>query len=287
MPITVREFRMTDDLADYEIALTVGWAQKLVDFVPEDNRLKRVTDRLIADLRAVTFAATWPRFLPSAIVSFYDGYLNGKRDTTCVPDVVKQVNRRLIGDLANQLDPDSLAKVQAALLNIRINTHEIDKTSIELPVQDVWQSFLENVLFRHGVWGTQRICFAAAFSAYDNFLLGATRAAFRQPTYKRPREEPKVVGHLARFLNEQLAADCWTEHEIKVARFVRNAIAHTGGEEQSELRELKHHFPVDNKEIQVLAIHNNWLLRLIEDRVWRVAEAVIHLPEFQPKKKRD
>ncbi len=286
MSITVRKFRMTDDLKDYEIALTTGWAQKLVELVPSNNRLKKVTDRLIADLRAVTFAASWPRHLPGAIVNFYTGYMNGKRDTSNVPEVLKNLNRRLIGDLRDQIDPNSLAKVSAALLQMRIEVNEIQDTKIDLPLEVVWQSYLDDVSFRYGVWGTQRLCFSSAFSAYDNFLLGATRASLKQPTYKRPREEPAVIRDLANFLGDKLADLCWTEQQIKTARLIRNAIAHTGGEETNELRSLNHPFPVDDKEIQILAPHNTWLLRLIEDRVWQVAEVAVSLPGFELKKKR-
>jgi hypothetical protein len=120
-----------------------------------------------------------------------------------------------------------------------------------------------------------RVCYSGICHTYENFLRQAIGVAkgnkVRGDFTALAKEAEKLLG-------KPIADSCLRDLQVNIARLVRNALAHNGGEETSQLKAVKHGIPVEDGILQVMPLDTHRLFALLKDRAFRTAEAVVALP---------
>jgi hypothetical protein len=217
----------------------------------------------------------------SGLSAFANSFVNAKNEPTPTYRIADAMTRRLAAKVQSRLNLSAaaLADVQGACLEIQSEIAPAERATLTFSQDDVWARYMEEKGFQFGLWGTQRICFVAAYNAYDNFLTRCVSIALKQPTFRRKRDDV-----FAKAIEDNFGAKaldlCWRCTAIAVPREVRHALSHCGGRDTDKLRTLPHDFSIQNGVIQVLAAHNKKLLRVIEERAIYLTELSNSLPQF-------
>jgi hypothetical protein len=285
MPLDSRRFEIEPAWEDYRIALTRGWAKHLYSIMPRGNRLRPIAFDLVGDLRYISMTASLPSQLAMQLSAFAGGFAREDVTPSIAKTVADAIATRLAGRLAacGKLTESAMTEIRGECMMIR---QEVAAAASKTPVvttEAVWRDYLENKGFQFGVWGIQRICFAAAFNAYDNFLTRCVSVALGRPNFRRKSPE-KFEAALDHF-GTDAAKILWLDNAVEVPRMIRHSLSHCGGRETDELRQVNHGLPVHDGYIQITASHNAKLLRVIESRVLLIAGAAKTMPQFAPKPK--
>ncbi|WP_428307690.1 hypothetical protein [Lacipirellula sp.] len=268
-----RKIEIDPDWQDYEIQITPGWTRKVSDSTSRRNRLIPVFYDFAADLSGATMAASLPYLLTSNIVHYHKGYVQAKEEPTTsqrLADVVTLLLARKLRGRAN-LTADQLLEIQSACLEIQQEFKVAYAQTSGISHDYVWDGFMKEPRTHRMAWHSQQLCFVAAFSAFENFLVQSVAVAMKQPTFKKKRAEefPELRDAFGQAIYDQ----SWSDKYMASVRLARNAILHNGGRETDSLRTLGHGFLVKEKMLQIKASDNTRLLRHLEAS----AESIIHV----------
>ena len=161
--------------------------------------------------------------------------------------------------------------------------------------QLVWQKFMTLAKddgtpvaeFPMALWGAQQIGFGATYHAYENFLRTVIEMLEIQKYGKPANGKPyridynkgKVQNDLAGHLGRNISDRCIDDPEIKVAKEIRNALAHQGGYVEvsaDDPENFRGYFVIDNI-VQITATKNRELFLLLQDRAYLLAEAALNV----------
>lgn len=150
--------------------------------------------------------------------------------------------------------------------------------------QLIWDSFMDTknndgspvAEFPMAIWGSQQIGFGATYHAYENFLRTVIAKLLTIPDY-RINYRGKVQQDVTDLLGQSICDQCIDDTKIKLAKQIRNSLAHQGGyvEVDPTTPNKYHGFHVINNIIQVDATNNRDLFLLLQDRAYVFAEAAL------------
>ena len=135
--------------------------------------------------------------------------------------------------------------------------------------------------FQLAIWGSQRICFGAIYVAYEDFVRECIRLALGIAKYKPRGGITTIVADAARFFGQPLADDCLNAPEVWHSRLVRNALAHNGGKETDELKQVQHGIRVESGLLQIMAPDNRRLFNILKIRAYKLTEKAVLLPNMK------
>ncbi len=173
------------------------------------------------------------------------------------------------------------AEIHRAIYAYRIAEEETKRTfNSDL----IWNSFLDFkkddgspvVEFPMAVWGSQQIGFGATYHAYENFLRAVLVKLSGNLGY-RIKYDGKIQKDVANLLDKSISDQCIDDPKIKLAKEIRNSLAHEGGyvEVDPATPDQYHGFSVVNNIVQVQAHNNRELFLLLQDRAYIFAEAAL------------
>lgn len=173
------------------------------------------------------------------------------------------------------------AEIRRAIEAYRIAEKETRKT---FNSHLVWDSLLNLkkddgslvAEFPMAVWGSQQIGFGATYHAYENFVRTVLEKLSGKPGY-RIKYDGKVQKDIGMFLDKSISDQCIDDPKIKLAKEIRNSLAHQGGfvEVDPATPNQYHGFRVVNNIVQVEATNNRELFLLLQDRAYIFAEAAL------------
>jgi len=148
----------------------------------------------------------------------------------------------------------------------------------EMPIEPLWQEFLEQDAFRLSVWASQRVAYVAFYNAYEAFLVDCAKRALAVRSLRATSDEFKEA--LRTGFAKDISAPCWTHHEINNARLVRHALSHAGGRETSDLKKQKHSIRLLGGVLQIVPDDNHKMLKRLRAGVDVVVTVAVADPKF-------
>jgi len=160
---------------------------------------------------------------------------------------------------------------------------------------DCWDHYMQSYTFKTTLWSSQRICYAAIYHAYENFLTRCVEEALKIPNYRPKKRNLTPTEALAADLNDIMpgAGDhCLLKDErVDFGRRVRNSLAHNGGRSWPRIdvknAEHKtddgrvHKLTVWHGKIQVVPEDTRFLLDLLKQKAFWLAEKAKDHPKFR------
>ena len=118
---------------------------------------------------------------------------------------------RLVVEMGDSLTNMGRKKLQSALdrLDTKIRT-ALDDHRVEIDLNDMWSQYLTNDEMRFVLWGSQRLCYAAVYYAYEDFLTRCVGIAKNAPDYRMPRR-PDFTKDFGDAFGEPARDFCWSD----------------------------------------------------------------------------
>jgi hypothetical protein len=89
------------------------------------------------------------------------------------------------------------------------------------------------------------------------------------------------VADAGQHFGPQIADDCLNSSDVKIARLVRNSLAHNGGKETDDLKKVKHGILVEDDVFQIMAPDTRRLFYVLKERAYKLVEKAVTLPNMQ------
>lgn len=129
----------------------------------------------------------------------------------------------------------------------------------------IWNEDCKEMEFRFAIIGSQRCVFGSLYHYYENFLRQIIGVLKGDPDYKIPRRK-EFIADVRQYLGDEVAEKCVIDHDVNLARLVRNSLAHTGGHVTQELKDANHPFPVVDGRIQIMAAFTKQSFEILKRR---------------------
>jgi hypothetical protein len=204
---------------------------------------------------------------------FVDGFTKTRK--TFADDYVARVTTSLTSRV--HFTKNKKVQVEEAMHNMKVNSqNELDRYNSEnhFSANGYWDSIISKFPFRVAVWGLQRLCFTGIYYAYEDYLKHLCRIVSKDHGLWFGRAD--LAGDLiASHLGELVKLECWTDDRIDTCRLIRNALAHSGGIETTELAKKNHGLAIldverdgmpTRREIQIMPSDNRQLFGYITSR---------------------
>jgi hypothetical protein len=156
-------------------------------------------------------------------------------------------------------------KLMSELRQISEEVRAEDERPPAVETEMAWRTMLRQTEFQLSIWGSQRLCYAAVYYAYEDFLVRCYRLTAGQPDYR-------VGKGFSWDFRDQFSAtlrdSCWSDPKINVARLTRHALVHNGGRLTSDLKKLNNHgLKLHGENIQAFPAFTKGLYELLKNRV--------------------
>ncbi len=281
MDDSIRQLHTEIEISAYEGYLPEDWGEKTLAAVSKGS----VLEQLLLDLGLLWRTASYTAQMPAtsiramhaaavgrgnyvttdrSIVNYTDAIL--AKLSQRVPDLVENrtLRAQLVGALASIADEfrDKLASVKE-----------------EYPIEPIWTDFLQQLPFRLSLWSSQRLAFVAFYNAYEAFLVHCLKIGIGLPQL-RSTDKKAFNEALRTSLGRDIAAPCWSHHEINIARLVRHALSHAGGRETEDLKKQPHGIKLIDGVLQIVPNDIHKMFRRLRLAVDELIAAAAGNPRF-------
>jgi hypothetical protein len=239
-----------------------------------DETTKRFPDlaRIFLDLAMSWRGASNTQYLPAHTVHLLEIFANNHDPYG--KEFQEEFIARLMCRIGNDLSNMKRKQVRNAAGDVFDEIRQ-EMANVVLDGGTFWNNdFVANQEIRLAIIGTQRMCYAAIYYAYENFVLQIYQLVSASPNY-RIRDAKSFSKDFAGTFGAGLRTFCWSAPAIRIAGLVRNALVHNGGRMTDQLRNEEHDFEVVDGEIQVLPGHTKALHDLLKERVPRLVNETI------------
>lgn len=276
-----RNVYVTTALDAYRNFLSDDWGERLDELTADKAKLSEIVFDLMLDWRAAAYTASLPVSILEHMKAFHDGFVNTGELNTTLLHLAQLIPGRLAQELPQlTLDPSALRYLQEKIVDLGAKIEGArDKSQCEFPLEETWQSYLEEHAYQLSLWGSQRICFVSIYNSYENFLVRAVCIAQSIPDCRSNDKEFKE--YLVESFGRPLRDKCWTNNNVNIARLARHALSHAGGRVTAKLAKQHHGFVVRDGRIQVTPEKTRALFLLLRDCVYSLAEKAVTMPEFE------
>lgn len=268
-------------LESYRSFFDHNWAKDILSLAA-GTKLDDAAFSLCINWKAAANTHLVPWFAVGGFSQFVNGFLRshepfGKK----VVDVLAQRMPAEMGTSMRHMQKEKFADIIRRIGAEVYDASEKAKEQEKLLPDAFWQEFLstpESSEFRLIIWGSQRICYGAIYHAYEHFVRECVRVAQGQGHSSPRRDTRSLLAAAKKSFGSTLATDCLASKEVRIARLVRNALAHNGGRETADLKKVTHGISVEDGVLQIMAPDNHSLFELLKDRAHRLAENTIAMP---------
>lgn len=265
-------------LNSYESFFDHSWARSLFRLV-DQTKLEPLAMDLCADWKGAANTARLPWLIIDSLDNFHTGYSQAKEPFW------QKLTKALRADFLNKTKHSFSLTQRRELAGIIDKLSEDAQESMRkappaLDRQEIWAGFLEIMDFTLSLWSSQRLCYGAVYYAYENFLAQCVSTGRKDPTY-RPHNAKKLRTDLNRLFGSNVGDTCLDDAKAELARLVRNALVHNGGRATPEIQARAETLTIVNGMIHIMPRDIRELYSLLKDRITRLAEEALRLPQFK------
>lgn len=181
--------------------------------------------------------------------------------------------RKLSEELFHKVELTNMKQkqVRKALDEITERFDKVDSPPVDM--RPIWESLCDEPNFHTAINGLMRDVFCTLYHDYENYLRRVA-SAIKEEEVRFTRKD-RNIELLTECLGPAITNSCYTDRAIEVPLLVRNAFAHVGGKQTTELKAVTHDFPVDEGHLHVLASHNIELYKVLAVAVDTVTVAAL------------
>ena len=271
--------RIDDRLDDYAPLFDQRWADQITNLAAE-SKLSEPVSTLLLNWRAAANACSMPWLLVHSLKSRWAGFLQTQQPFS--ERVVKALGNRLSDEMGESLSHAKQRKLAEAIERIGQEVHEQagESARSRYDVESLWQALLEDGEFQVALWGSQRIGYGSIYHSYENFVRDCIGVALGKSEYRGQKIRTLVRDATVAF-GKRTADHCLASRPVRIARLVRNALAHKGGKETRQLKDYTHDLVVENGVTQILAADTRKLLDGLKGRALRLVKKAVTLPNVR------
>jgi hypothetical protein len=276
-----RNIHISADLEDYRNFFSDDWGKRIDELTVNTGKLEPLIFDLMMEWRAAAYTASLPALILEHMKAYHDGFVKTRELNTTLLHLANAIVTRMESKLPELTsDPDLLRRIRKAVLDLGIEIEDArDAAAFDFPMQETWQTYLQEYVYQLSLWGSQRICYVAIYNSYDNFLTQCMRIATGIKDY-RSFNRTKFKSDFATAFGEQLLEKCCDNTDLDVARFARNAFSHSGGRLTPELAPRERAFVVCDGFVQITPKDTKGLFTLLKEAAYALAEKAITLSAF-------
>jgi hypothetical protein len=254
-----KQIYIDDRLDSYRTFLDHEWARRI-----DQQTAGTPLEEIFFDLQWAWKGAANTFYMPwLTVTTMVAAGLGAAKDHGFPSRFTAAVTDRLVQCMG--LNNMTTKKLVRELRQISEEVRAVDERPPVLETEMVWRTMLTQSEFRLSIWGSQRLCYAAVYYAYEDFLARCYRLLAGQPDYR-------VAKGFSQDFRDQFSAtlrdSCWSDAAINIARLTRYALVHNGGRLTSDLKKLNNHgLKLHGEDIQVFPAFTKNLYELLKDRV--------------------
>ena len=278
----VRMISVDESLREYKIRLTRGWVANVSQLASKSMALSEFVYYLANELRSVELTASMSHTVVAQFEKFTSGFISGSGETSS-----QQVGRYIATRLTRRVDIPDKALRENILAECLAMSHEVSKPVRSVPgfsAEDLWKEYLSLTGFKLALSASQSQGIAAAYNAYETFLVRCVGMAIGKNHYRKKSDERFVQDFTTAF-GVDIVDRCFSDVDVQLFRALRHAICHNGGRETNALINLKHVFTVKNGDIQFMPQHTVTALRIVQRCAKELVAAAAKHPAFARKRK--
>lgn len=270
--------RIEPQLAGYRTFFDERWAQAIRELA-RGTRLDEPVVSLSLNWRAAANTCAMPWLIVHMLKGEWQAFLDnqqpfstrmtealGQRLADAMGDALSHAKRRKLAEAVDRLGQEVDDQPQASAAHFDLQT--------------VWHTLLADAEFQLALWGSQRIGYGAIYHSYENFVRQTIGLALNRPTY-RGQKIRMLIRDATHSFGKRLADDLLASRQVRVARLVRNALAHGGGKETEQLKAFSHDLVIESGNLQILASDTRALFDLLKRRAYRLVKAAVRLPSIR------
>lgn len=266
--------RIDDTRDSYKPFFDGQWAKHFLNDLTKNTPIDDAGFSLSASWRAAANTHSLPWVLVHSLEGMWNGSLI-KREPLAAP--LARAYEEYIFKGVSGISHTKRKKMSADLREIgRKIAATADASNYPFETEKHWQDLVSTWHLRFAIWGSQRLCFAGLYYAFENFLRECIGVVRREVHYKFQN-----IGQLTNDANAIFGKDvvgrCISCEFVQTARRIRNAIAHSGGKMTSEqiLNSERVHYLVENGEIQIIAPNTRRLYEGLKPLATEIAQATL------------
>ena len=249
------------------------------------------------DDAAFNLCASWKstdncHYLPHFMVENIASQVNSIADseTPLSLTIIKLVPDRLVKALAanqpGQKRSDKLNYAQRKRLRSEYDRliaecqEALKSPSPKPSIDSTWNLVATAEEFKLCLWGTQRLCYAAFYYAYEDFVKECVGIRLGKSDYEKPRHDDFKRDIRMAFgdKGEEVLATCYTDAFITLARQIRDSLVHHGARLTKQLKPqeqtlARYGFMIEDGEIQVTATQTRALYERLSQAATKLLES--------------
>ena len=278
----IRTIQLTVDKDQYRGFLSDDWCETLEKRTSTKASLSEIAIDLMMEWRAAAYTASLPVAVIDQLKGYHDAFVKDGDLNTGLLRLADALISKLTASLPEvSLDPTITRNIRKTIVEIGaelIEARDKAKSEVEFPLEATWQEYLKKSAFQLSIWGSQRVCFVAAYNAFENFVVRTIAHAVGCPTLRVTDSNFKTL--FRQVYGDGLFSSCWTNNQIHVARLARHALSHAGGRLTKALSEQTHGFETRDGYIQITPEKNRELFALLQGAVSSLVETAVTLASF-------
>jgi hypothetical protein len=277
----VKNIKIDPRVDAYKTFFDHAWSRKLDELVA-GSKLAEPVFSLCMNWKSAANTHLMPWLMIENLKGFWQGVLRGQESATehAVAHLARHVPDAM-GDSLSHMKRKKLAEVMAEVGGRMKEFRE--QYDEEIDPAALFETFLNGPggsELHLSIWGSQRIVYGAVYHAYENFVSRCVGTARKESDYRSPNIKALHSDVRATF-GDTTADYCLTDQPVDAARLVRNALAHHGGKETDQLKKVAHGVDVVDGVLQVMPADNRRLFDTLKDRVFKLAETALALPQMK------
>jgi hypothetical protein len=270
-------------LESYKTFFDHAWAEN-IGKLAAGTKLESPVFNLRINWKAAANTCVVPWLICTTVSGFSAGFVMGREPfaveliNACakrIPDEMPSLSNMRRKELGR-----AVKKIGAELQDLL--AQQAQERSVD--ANEMWAAFLggeARAEFRLSIWGSQRISYGAIYHTYEDFVRECIGLAMGTSTYRPRGGTRRLVADAGQHFGSQIAGDCLNAPEMRIARLVRNSLAHNGGKETNELKKVKHGIVVEDDVLQIMAPDTRRLFHLLKERTYKLVEKAITLPNMK------
>jgi hypothetical protein len=282
----IKHMKIDDRLEAYRPFFDHSWAEELFDIATAAPKLADIVFDLTLSLKGLSNTAAIPLSAVDVAQAYAKGHNLGRLSNSLTLKLVSHLAARVCQKVV--MPEGDAASLKTIMLDIAEEFYQkAEGKSVDFPRQELWDGFTKVVdgeeqetpknEFRLGLWACQRICFSGVFFAYEDFLVRCVQTQIGKRVRSTDKDFNKSCDDT---LGHKLTSNCWTDQDVKVAKLIRNSLAHAGGRETSDLQKVRHGIVVCDGSLQIMPEDVAKLFTLLKPRIKSITEWAATLGSF-------
>ena len=171
----LRTVYVTTTLDAYRNFFSDDWGERVDRLTANKPKLSEIVFDLMMEWRAAAYTASLPVSILEHMKAYHDGFVNTGELNTNLLRLAQVIPAKLAQELPElAADPSLIRRIQEKLVDLGAKMEEArDNATMEFPLEETWQSYLQEHVYQLSLWGSQRICFVSIYNSYENFLIRA------------------------------------------------------------------------------------------------------------------